>query len=257
MYDQKPPWRAIGLLTTFSLDRLNDSSQPSSHTGALVGFLGKRRNVSKHLSFADLTTPSGEVIQICSRAEDGSDLHPKFRQVPAHSPVVLYARQAADSTAHSGNASDKTTLNLGDIRPLNSVPKDLIVTPEVQFPPHKRHLQIRFHPELQARLKFRSWLKAKLGQGLLEKGFVDIETPTLFKSTPEGAREFLVPTRQRGTAYALSQSPQQYKQALMASGIMRYMQWARCYRDEDLRADRQPEFSQVSLQEIGRLEYRN
>jgi aspartyl-tRNA synthetase len=130
---------------------------------------------------------------------------------------------------------------------LNSVPKDLIVTSDVQFPQTRRHLQIRFHPELQARLKFRSWLKGQLNQGLLEKGFTDVETPTLFKSTSEGAREFLVPTRQRGTAYALSQSPQQYKQVLMASGISRYMQWARCYRDEDLRTDRQPEFSQVSL----------
>lgn len=126
------------------------------------------------------------------------------------------------------------------------MPKELIVTPETVFPQTKRHLQIRFHPEIQARLEFRSWLKNVLHQGLMEKGFTDIETPTLFKSTPEGAREFLVPTRQRGTAYALTQSPQQYKQVLMASGIARYMQWARCYRDEDSRADRQPEFSQAS-----------
>lgn len=216
-------------------------------SNSCVGFLGKKRTLSKHLSFADLTTPSGEIIQVCSNGEIDKDAHTNFRQIPAFSPVIINVR-APSAEEQGRDSSGKTTVYLDDIRALNSVPKELIVTPETVFPQTKRHLQIRFHPEIQARLEFRSWLKNVLHQGLMEKGFTDIETPTLFKSTPEGAREFLVPTRQRGTAYALTQSPQQYKQVLMASGISRYMQWARCYRDEDSRADRQPEFSQLDME---------
>lgn len=215
------------------------------------GFLRPRRNVGKHLSFADLVTPSGERIQICSTMEHDPETHDTFRQIPKHAPVMIRARTDAKATeGHEADEGDKgrRTLHLDHIQPLNSMSSKLIITDDVVFPPEKRFLQLRFHPEAQARLEFRSWLKNKLSQSLLEKGFMDIETPTLFKSTPEGAREFLVPVRKgkgKSKAYALSQSPQQYKQALIGSGIMRYMQWARCYRDEDARTDRQPEFTQV------------
>ncbi|KAI5800770.1 tRNA synthetases class II-domain-containing protein [Pyronema domesticum] len=148
------------------------------------------------------------------------------REMPAHRPEIV----------------------LKKLIQLNSVDPTLIYTPETVFPPEKRHLQLRTDAKLAAALRLRALVASVARHCLQKMGFLEVETPLLFKSTPEGAREFLVPSRNKGHAYALPQSPQQYKQILMASGVARYFQFAKCFRDEDLRADRQPEFTQLDME---------
>ncbi|TGZ76261.1 hypothetical protein EX30DRAFT_345031 [Ascodesmis nigricans] len=177
------------------------------------------------------------------------DRHKRLTSTHVFAPVVVQGIMELGPT-------EKPELRLEEMWVVNGVQQGLIYTnvPEkTSFPVKDRHLQLRTEYTLWNALRTRHRALKTIRRVLETRKFLEVETPLLFKSTPEGAREFLVPTRwkdEKGDSqfYALPQSPQQYKQMLMASGVTKYYQIARCFRDEDLRADRQPEFTQLDLE---------
>ena len=157
-------------------------------------------------------------------------------------------------------AAVNESLKTGDIE---VIANDIRILSEAETPPFpieencqtKEELRLKYRyldlrrPDLQRNIMMKSKVSMLLRNFMEKEGFLEIETPILMKSTPEGARDYLVPSRVHpGSFYALPQSPQLYKQLLMCSGYDRYFQIARCFRDEDLRADRQPEFTQADME---------
>ena len=217
----------------------------------VMGWVQKRRNLGS-LIFIDLRDRTG-ILQLVFDENDG-EVFEKAKEL--RSEFVI----AAEGKVRKRDGAVNEELATGDIEVTVDTLKILSESETPPFPVEDdvntredlrlqyRYLDLR-RPTLQKNLKLRSDVTTFIRKFMSDEGFIEIETPTLCKSTPEGARDYLVPSRVHpGEFYALPQSPQLFKQLLMCSGYDRYIQIARCYRDEDLRADRQPEFTQVDME---------
>ena len=219
----------------------------------LMGWVQKRRNLGS-LIFVDLRDRSGMMQVVFDEPVIGSEGFSKAGTLRSEYVVAIVGKVQKRSAAVNEN------LKTGDIEVFAT---QIRVLSEAQTPPFpieagiqtKEELRLKYRyldlrrPDLQKNLMMRSRVMGVIRSFLQDEGFLEIETPILQKSTPEGARDYLVPSRVHpGSFYALPQSPQLFKQLLMCSGYDRYFQIAKCFRDEDLRADRQPEFTQVDME---------
>ena len=220
----------------------------------LSGWVHRRRDHGQ-LIFLDLRDRHG-LTQVVVDGADAPEAHAAASKVRSEFVVTAYGRvdMRLEGTENAKLPTGAIELQARSIEILSEskTPPFYINEPDATIDEalrlRYRYLDIR-REALQRRLLLRSRLVHAIREVHHANGFVEIETPNLIKSTPEGARDFIVPSRlQPGTVYALPQSPQQLKQLLMVAGVDRYFQIARCFRDEDLRGDRQPEFTQLDLE---------
>lgn len=228
----------------------------TAHIGqevTVMGWVQKSRNKGG-IIFVDLRDRSG-ILQIIFEENDcGAENFAKAEKLRSEFVVAVTGRVEARSGAVNTNlATGAIEIRANSMRILSESETPPFPIEENSKTKEELRLKYRFldlrRPDIQKNLMIRSQVATLTRAFLASEGFLEIETPTLIKSTPEGARDYLVPSRVHpGSFYALPQSPQLFKQLLMCSGYDRYFQLARCYRDEDLRADRQPEFTQIDME---------
>ena len=228
----------------------------TAHIGqevTVMGWVQKSRNKGG-IIFVDLRDRSG-ILQIIFEENDcGAENFAKAEKLRSEFVVAVTGRVEARSGAVNTNlATGAIEIRANSMRILSESETPPFPIEENSKTKEELRLKYRFldlrRPDIQKNLMIRSQVATLTRAFLASEGFLEIETPTLIKSTPEGARDYLGPSRVHpGSFYALPQSPQLFKQLLMCSGYDRYFQLARCYRDEDLRADRQPEFTQIDME---------
>ena len=204
--------------------------------------------------FVDLRDRYGKT-QVVAAPESGHEVLEQFKRLHSEDVILVRGRVAhrPEGTVNPRLATGEIELRVVSVEILNACPPPPFLPTQSDLPGEDLRLKYRFldlrRPAMQAMLGLRSRIVKTMRDYFDEHGFLDVETPVLGRSTPEGARDYLVPSRvHHGKFYALPQSPQLYKQILMVAGYDRYVQVARCFRDEDLRADRQPEFTQLDME---------
>lgn len=224
-------------------------------TVVLMGWVAKRRDFGV-LTFIDLRDRDG-ITQVVLNADDASAAHAKAKEVRGEYVIAV----KGDVTLREDSVRNPK-IATGDVE---VHAREMFILNDARTPPFQldagaeglasedlrlkyRYLDLR-RPQLQENLRLRHRVLTEIRSYMTEQGFTEIETPVLIKSTPEGARDYIVPARvQPGRFFALPQSPQLFKQLCMIAGLDKYFQIARCFRDEDLRADRQPEFTQLDVE---------
>lgn len=221
----------------------------------LMGWVAKRRDFGE-LTFIDLRDRAG-ITQIVSNAEVSATAHAKAKELRGEYVIAVTGKVVMrdENTRNPKIPTGDVEVHVTDLLTLNDArtpPFQLDAAPEAlaaeDLRLKYRYLDIR-RPQLQRNLQLRHRVLNEIRRYMTAEGFTEIETPVLIKSTPEGARDYIVPSRiQPGKFFALPQSPQLFKQLCMIGGLDKYFQIAHCFRDEDLRADRQPEFTQLDVE---------
>ena len=219
----------------------------------LMGWVNRRRDLG-NLIFIDLRDRTG-IVQVVFDNERNPALHAKVEAVRSEYvlAVVGAVKRRDAATINKNLPTGEIEIIANELRILNDSKTPPFSPAEQAISNEELRLKYRYidmrRPEMQANIAMRSRVSLAIRKALYERGFLEIETPFMTRSTPEGARDYLVPSRvYPGSFYALPQSPQLFKQILMISGFDKYFQIVRCFRDEDLRADRQPEFTQIDLE---------